>query len=83
MPDYPYVYLKLFGVKQVFEYHNFLRLKSLWTLQIMLLPIQQPTARGRMKEVPSHTILALHKTVSKAVLDAEGVPDNDSGYKNM
>ena len=64
IPDYPYVYLKLFGVKQVFEYHNFLRFKSPWTLQIMLLPIQQPTARGRMKETPSHTILTLHNTVS-------------------
>ena len=81
----PYVYLKLFGDKQVFVYHNFLQFKSPWTLQIMLLPIQQPTARGRMKEVPSHTILTLHNTVSviiKTVLDAEGVPDNDSGYKH-
>ena len=44
-----HVYLKLFGIKQVFEDHNPLRLESLWALHIAFSPVQQPTGSAHIQ----------------------------------
>ena len=65
------VYLKLFGIKQVLEDHNPLRLDSLWALHIAFSPVQQPrgsgTSRTQITHIQSYMYISIICDVSSVV----------------
>lgn len=54
------MYLKLFGIKQVLEDHNPLRLDSLWALHIPFSPVQQPRGSGTSRTDSTHKELYMY-----------------------